>query len=358
MSFERKNIAQMRGYIPGEQSVVEGVIKLNTNENPYPASPLVTDALAGIEVGDLRRYPPPTADEFRKTAAQIHQLDPLNIIPTNGGDELLRLAITTFVDERETIAITKPSYSLYPVLTRLQNCSLTEISLSNNISLPTNFTDLLKKTKAKMCIIVNPHAPTGSLLPTSFVDELAANFPGVLVIDEAYVDFVDPSEKYNCIPLVNKHKNLLLLRTLSKGYSLAGLRFGYGIADPSLIEPMISKTRDSYNTDYVSQKLATAALLSQDYAKNIWDKIRWSRQDLMRRLMDLGLKALPSQSNFLLTQVPEEVGASTLYKKLKEKNIFVRYFNEDPLRNNIRISIGSEKENDVLISSIRDILEK
>ena len=358
MSFERKNIAQMRGYIPGEQSVVEGVIKLNTNENPYPASPLVADTLAGIQVGDLRRYPLPTADQFRKTAAQVHQLDPLNIIPTNGGDELLRLAITTFVDEKETIAITKPSYSLYPILTKIQNCSLTEISLSHNFGLPNNFTDLIKRTNAKMCILVNPHAPTGSLLPMSFINELAESFPGVLVIDEAYVDFVDPSENYNCIPLVKKHNNLLLLRTLSKGYSLAGLRFGYGIADPSLIEPMMSKTRDSYNTDYVSQKLATAALLSQDYAKNTWDKIRWSRQDLMKRLTDLGLKAFPSQTNFLLTQVPEEVGASTLYNKLKQQNILVRYFNEESLRDKIRISIGSEKENDFLISSIKDILSK
>ena len=348
----------MRGYIPGEQPVSEDVIKLNTNENPYPASPLVADALATIQIGELRRYPMPTAYQFRKTAAQIHQINPLNIIPTNGGDELLRLAITTFLDERETVAITKPSYSLYPVLTKIRNCSLTEIGLSGKFNLPKNFANLLEKTKAKMCILVNPHAPAGSLLPSAFIDELATSFTGVLVIDEAYVDFVDPSENYNCIPLVNKHKNLLILRTLSKGYSLAGLRFGYGIADPSLIEPMMSKTRDSYNTDYVSQKLATAALLSQEYARHTWNKIRWSRQDLMIRLVDLGLQPLPSQTNFLLTEVPEKVGASNLYHELKRRNILVRYFDEDPLRNNIRISIGSEKENDILISSIKEAIVK
>ena len=356
MSFERKNIAKIQGYVPGEQPKSEGFVKLNTNENPYPASPLVAEYLAKIQAEDLRRYPTPMADEFRKIASQVHGVDPLNIIPTNGGDELLRLAITTFVDENEAVVITKPSYSLYPILTQIHNCSLEEIALSDNFTLPEDFKNIIKNVTAKMCILVNPHAPTGSLLKTSFIDELASNFSGILVVDEAYVDFVDSTESYNCIPLVKKHKNLLLLRTLSKGYSLAGLRFGYGIADPELIAPMMHKTRDSYNTDYVSQKLATAALLSREYAKENWERVRISRQGLIRNLCNLGLKTLPSHSNFVLSQVPLELGAEVLYQKLKQKNILVRYFDEDLLRDKIRISVGSERENKLLIASLKEIL--
>jgi histidinol-phosphate aminotransferase len=356
MSFERKNIAKMQGYVPGEQPKAGCVIKLNTNENPYPASPLVAQTLAKIKIQELRRYPTPTAQEFRETAAKIHEINPQNIVPVNGGDELLRLALTTFVDQNDTVAITKPSYSLYSILAKVQGCSLQEIALLGDFTLPENFLGLLNEVSAKMCILVNPHSPTGSLLSTSFIDELASRFSGVLVIDEAYIDFVDPTASYDSVPLINKHKNLLLLRTFSKGYSLAGLRFGYGIADSELIDPIMYKTRDSYNTDYVSQKLATAALLSRDYAKLTWEKIRRSREDLVGKLHDLGLKTLPSQSNFLLSKMPDEVDAKTLCQRLKERNILVRYFNEDMLQDKIRISIGSDEENKLLISSLQKIL--
>ena len=356
MSFERENIARIEGYVPGEQPSSSDVIKLNTNENPYPASLLVAETLSKIKVDELRRYPSPLADEFCSLASRVHSINPENIIPTNGGDELLRLILTTFAGENDTLAITSPSYSLYPVLANIQGCSLMEIPLNNDLKYPDNLAELLVNSPAKICFLVNPHAPTGGLLPVTFIDKLASNFKGVLVVDEAYSDFVDPALRYDCIPLINKHKNLLLLRSLSKGYSLAGLRFGYGLGNSELISPIKYKTRDSYNTDYISQHLACAALSSREYAMSTWAKIRGSRKTLSKKLEQLGLKSWLSQTNFILVQIPHSPGAKYIYKKLKSDNILVRHFDVNYLKDKIRITIGSEDENKRLISSLENIL--
>jgi histidinol-phosphate aminotransferase len=357
MTFERPNIEKMQGYTPGEQPDEGNTIKLNTNENPYPASPQVAAVLRSMQVDSLRRYPAPFADKFRQAAARLHQVSTHNIIPTNGGDELLRLVLTTFADSGDTVAITRPSYSLYPVLADIQGCKLAEIPLQADWSMPANFLTELQHCNARLAILVNPHAPTGALLSSAYLDELAANFPGVLVVDEAYVDFVEPELAYDSVPLIQTHENLLILRTLSKGYALAGLRFGYGIGSQSLIAPMLYKTRDSYNTDTISQHLATAALESIDYAREIWARIRSERDKLRSSLEQMGLPTLPSQSNFLLCTVPEMVGAEALYLALKQRNILVRYFDQDRLRDKLRISIGSEQENASLIAALTVILQ-
>jgi histidinol-phosphate aminotransferase len=200
------------------------------------------------------------ADSFREAASRLHNVSAEQIIPTNGGDELLRLVLTTYVEQLDTIAVCKPSYSLYPVLAEIQGCRFEEILLNDDWSMPENFIEQLNKSAAKLLILVNPNAPTGALLRADYLAEIAENFSGLLLIDEAYVDFVDPELNYDSISLINSHDNILILRTLSKAYSLAGLRFGYGIAAKSLIEPMMFKTRDSYNTDHIAQSLATAAL--------------------------------------------------------------------------------------------------
>jgi len=356
MSLERSNIANMQGYIPGEQPRQDYVIKLNTNENPYPASPQVQAALESIRLNDLRRYPQPLAQEFRRVAAELHGVREENIIPTNGGDELLRLALTTFVDSGDNIVATQPSYSLYPVLAEVQDCNLVEIPLLDDWSMPDDFVDQLKALQAKMCLLVNPHAPTGKLLTVDTIKDIANNFRGVLLVDEAYVDFVDPSESYNNVPLIDLHQNILILRTLSKGYSLAGLRFGYGIAHTALANPMMFKTRDSYNTDHIAQKLATAALQARDYVEANWETIRNSRVKLIDDLNQLGLFTEASQTNFVLSQVPPGYSAEALYEALKERNILVRYFQQPRLEDKLRISIGSEQENAALISALREIL--
>ena len=356
MTFERDNIFSMNGYVPGEQPTDGDVIKLNTNENPYPASPRVAEALASITIEELRRYPSPTASQFRQIAASYHGTSDYNIIPTNGGDELLRLAITTFAGPGETVGIAVPSYSLYPVLTEIQGCKLYPIPLLDNWSLPANFADMLNDAGTKLALLVNPHAPSGMLMSVEQIVKIARAFEGVLLIDEAYVDFVDPEKEYDLAPEIENLDNILILRSLSKGYSLAGLRFGYGIGPKSVIEPMMYKTRDSYNTDYISQQLATAALESVDYARQTWSKVRSERELLTAELQKLELICLPSQSNFLLTQAKDEEAAGTIYQCLKNANILIRYFDEDRLRDKLRITVGSPDQNRLLLDCLQSII--
>ena len=353
MTFQRPNIESMQGYTPGEQLQGDNVIKLNTNENPYPPAPEVAAALAAIDVSELRRYPPPLAGAFREIAAKLHGLGIDSIIPTNGGDELLRLILTTYVDPSDTVLVAKPSYSLYPVLTDIQGCKLTEAPLLPDWSLSETFYEQLPA--AKLCILVNPHAPSGSLMPVATLHKIATSFNGILLVDEAYVDFIDPEQNYDSMPLVRELDNVLILRTLSKGYSLAGLRFGYGLGAPSIIEPMLYKTRDSYNTDLVAQRLACAALAAQEYARGTWQRVRASRSKLTEQLTGLGFTCTPSQSNFLLCQVPAGQDANGLYQSLKKRNILVRYFDQDTLRDKLRISIGSEAENEALVNALQDL---
>lgn len=361
MSYERKNIRDMQGYTWGEQPSREQVIKLNTNENPYPAGPSVARALASLSVDELRRYPQPFADSFRDIAARVHGVSQDNIIATNGGDELLRLAITTFVEPGHSLGMAEPSYSLYPVLAAIQGCQVARVELRDDWSLPDDFAEQLNAAGAQLAFVVNPHAPTGQLLPVERLRALAAAFRGVLVIDEAYVDFIDPEQDYDAVPLIKEFDNVLLLRTMSKGYSLAGLRFAYGIGSTTLIEPMLYKTRDSYNTDLLSQRLATAALTARDEAAESWEKVRQERSRLADRLRGMGFTVIPSQSNFLLATVPPsdqpDAQARALYLGLKEQGILVRYFDQPRLRDKLRITVGTPEQNDMLIQQLSQAIE-
>ncbi len=356
MTFERPNIARMQGYKPGEQLDGGNIIKLNTNENPYPPAPAVTETLKSIDTAALRRYPPPTATLFRQAVAELHGIQPDNVIATNGGDELLRLALTTFVSPGATIVTTQPSYSLYPVLADIQGCDYQEIALNDDWSMPADFLARLEQSNASMCLLVNPHAPTGQLLSADYLESISQGFSGVLLVDEAYVDFVDEDQAYSAIELATRRDNVLLLRTLSKGYSLAGLRFGYGIGNRSLIEPMQFKTRDSYNTDLIAQQLATAAIQSQDYARDTWHRVRLERERLQSELTRLGFTVSPSQTNFLLATAPAGSDAEALYQSLKQQQILVRHFRQPRLEDKLRISIGTPEENSQLLAALADLL--
>lgn len=361
MSYERSNIRDMQGYTWGEQPRQSRVIKLNTNENPYPPAPEVDQALKDVNIAELRRYPPPFADDFRDIAAQLHGVSRDNIMATNGGDELLRLIITTFADAGDTIAMAEPSYSLYPVLAAVQGCNMHRVPLDDDWGLPQDFAQQLNACAARIAFIVNPHAPTGRLLPAAELIQIAESFNGVLVIDEAYVDFISPDVSYNAVPLIQQHDNVILLRTMSKGYSLAGLRFAYGIACESLLAPMLLKTRDSYNTDLISQRLASAALKAQAYARECWQRVRDERHRLSSALTDLGFETLPSHSNFLLVtwsaiqQDDEWLDAHALYQALKAEGILVRYFAQPRLQDKLRITVGTQDENDTLLQAIGQI---
>ncbi len=355
-SFERENIRKMAGYASGEQPQDPSTIKLNTNENPYPASPKVREVLHNFDVESLRRYPPPTSPGFRKIAAELHGVETKNIIATRGGDELLRLVTTTFVDPGEKIGMSYPTYSLYPILAQIQNCPTFEVPLNEDWSIPDNFADEMNRAGVKLTFLVNPHAPSGQLVPAERVAELAQQLDSILLLDEAYIDFANIEQTSPAMAIASD--NIIILRTLSKGYSLAGLRFGYGIGPDSLIEPMMTKTRDSYNLDAISQQIAEIALDDQEHARQSWHSVISERGRVQVALAELGFSVPDSHANFLLAEAPSGEGldnAETLYKKLKERHILVRYFNAPRLQNKVRISIGTHEENDRLLSAIQEI---
>ena len=358
MSYERDTIRRMHGYTFGEQPDGPDVIKLNTNENPYPPSPAVDVALKNFDVAALRRYPQPTADRFRALAAQRHGVSIDQVIVTNGGDELLRLAFTTFLDSGDVFGTTDPSYSLYPVLAGIQACRVMTLPLTDDWGLPRAFAQQMNDAGARLICIVNPHAPTGSLVDADIIGEIANEFEGVLLIDEAYVDFVDPALRHDMLNMVRAFDNVLLLRTLSKGYSLAGLRLGYGIGAATLIEPMLTKTRDSYNVDAIAQAVACAAFADLDYAQTTWSGVRNERRRLRDALRSRGFAVPPSQSNFLLAtpSIEAPLGAAALYAALKARGILVRYFDAPRLDDKLRITIGTPDQNDRLLAAFDDLM--
>jgi histidinol-phosphate aminotransferase len=356
MSYEREAIRRMQGYTWGEQPQGDDVIKLNTNENPYPPSPAVQQALARFDAAALRRYPQPTADAFRDLAAGRFGVTRDSVLVTNGGDELLRLAFTTFLDAGDVLGIADPSYSLYPVLAAVQDASVFEVPLAADWSVPHDFAARMNEARARLVCIVSPHAPSGTLVTVERLRDLARELDGVLIIDEAYVDFVDPALNHDATRLIGACDNVLLLRTLSKGYSLAGLRFGFGLAAPRLLAPMLTKTRDSYNMDALSQALGCAAFADRPYAASTWERVRAERGRLRAALASRGFASPDSQANFLLATVDmDRVPAATVYRELKARGILVRYFDAPRLRDKLRITIGERSQNDRLLAALDEI---
>jgi histidinol-phosphate aminotransferase len=359
--FQRDNIARMEGYLPGEQLNDSSIIKLNTNENPFPPSTPVQEALRKLEPTDLRRYPDPLSTGFRSAIAQTHGLNLDATIATRGGDELLRLVITTFVEPGSTIGMTDPTYSLYETLAEIHACPTFKVDISRHWKPAPDFAAMMNHINARLILLVNPHAPSGSLLPISQIDAICAEARGIVLLDEAYIDFVDPALAYDAIPLLARHGNLIILRTLSKGYSLAGMRLGYGLASPGLIAPMLTKTRDSYNLDTISQRVGEAALAGRDESRRSWATVRAERARLRTELAGRGIETLPSESNFLLARIPNSVAASDgpdahrTYLGLKDRKILVRYFSTPALADRLRISVGTPEENSALLAALDDI---
>jgi histidinol-phosphate aminotransferase len=280
------------------------------------------------------------------------------VVITNGGDEALRLAMTTFVEPGKGFGMATPSYSLYPVLADIHDAEVVEVPLTDAWQLPDDFAAQLNQAQVQLTCLVNPHAPSGTLTDTETLSHLASELDGVLLIDEAYVDFLNAESGYDSTALLDAHENLLILRTFSKGYSLAGLRLGYLLGDSSLIDPIVTKTRDSYNIDHLSQVLGQAAFEDRAYAQDTWNKVRTARTLLQNSLAQLGLHAPPSEANFLLVEVPTDaaMSASALYESLKSSGILVRYFAHQRLENRLRITVGTPQENQRLLDALTRIL--
>lgn len=345
----RKNIARMAGYVPGFQPPdAERWIKLNTNENPYPPSPKVHAAILaelGADGGNLRKYPDAASQKARQEAARLYGFDPAWVIMANGSDEVLNNLIRAFAGEGEEIAFVHPSYSYYATLAEIQGARVRTFGLTDGWEL----VDFPKRYTGKLFFLVNPNAPLGFAYPQEFIEVLAQRCDGVLVVDEAYADFADD----NALELVKKYANVVVTRTFSKSYSLAGMRLGLAIARPEVIEAL-DKIRDHYNLDRLAQAAAAAALADQDYFLECVRQIRETRAWFSGELRVLGYGVIPSRANFVFATPPDRNG-KRVYDGLYERRILVRYFTDPLLREGLRISIGSRAEMERTIEALREI---
>jgi histidinol-phosphate aminotransferase len=332
---------RLAAYTPGEQPSEHGIVKLNTNENPYPPSPKVRAALRSMDMDRLRRYPNPVSQELRAYIARMHGCKPSQVFAGNGSDEILALCTRAFVEDNGSIGYFEPSYSLYPVLADIRCAEKRPVELGCAFEwrMPANY-------RCSLFFLANPNAPTGILYPRDTVAEFCRKFRGLVLVDEAYVDF----SSANCMGLARELPNVLVMRTLSKSYSLAGLRVGYVVGADPLIQALF-KLKDSYNLDAISQRLALAALKDRAYMLANVRRIKATRQRLTKALRDRGWKVYPSETNFLWAR-PARTTAKTLFEALRRQLIFVRYFAGKRTGACIRITVGTDAQVDRLIEAV------
>jgi histidinol-phosphate aminotransferase len=352
LSYVRQVVRGMNGYVPGLQPKQgEKLVKLNTNENPYPPSLRVLDALHAAAESFVRLYPSPEATPLRERAAALYGLKPSEVICGNGSDEILAILMRTFLGEGDAVAFFQPSYSLYPVLAQIGRARTRLVPLPR-VSHASEIAKIpLPSLKAKMFILTTPNSPYGVAFPTSWVQRLMESFRGIVVADEAYVDFAAESS----LPLLASHPRLVVLRTLSKAYSLAGMRAGLAFAHEKLIREMM-KVKDSYNVSCLAQVAACAALEDQEYFCTIRDKIIATRERFSRILADRGFTVLPSQANFVFAVPPRAISAEALYEGLLASGFLVRHWKTGIVSDGLRISIGTDGEMDALVRAIEVVI--
>jgi len=343
-SYFRPTIDAMTGYIPGEQPKPgTPIIKLNTNENPYPPSPAAMQVLQQITAEQLRRYPHPFANDFRQAISEVLDV-PLDwVIATNGSDELLNVIIRAAAEPARPVVYPTPTYVLYKTLAAMQPADLIEIPYGAKNQLPI---EQLVAAQGAVTFIASPNSPSGHLVDNDTMRQLASRLTGLLVVDEAYVDFAEST----ALPLIQDCPNVIISRTLSKGYSLAGLRLGFGIAQPALLSSLF-KVKDSYNIDAIACAVGAAAMRDQAYKNACAERVKASRAKLAIDLKQLGFQVPDSQTNFLFVTSPKG-HAEAIYLSLKERGILVRYFNQPGLDDKLRITVGTDEQNQSLLEAL------
>lgn len=345
--YFRPEIVSMAPYKPGEQPGASKVIKLNTNESPYPPSGKVLEAIQAASTR-LERYPDPLATSFRRVAAEVLGVTPDHILCGNGSDDILTILTRAFVGHGEKLRLPFPSYILYRTLAQLQGASFEEIPFDRDFQLTRAF--YAHDPKLKLVFLPNPNSPSGTLIAPEAILELAEQLDCPVVVDEAYVDFA-PS---HCVPLIARDPRILVTRTLSKSYALAGLRFGYLVAHPSIIE-VLRKVKDSYNTDAISIAAATAAVADQSWLVENVRKIQSTRARMVIALEQLGFHVIPSHANFVWC-TRQDRPVMPLYEQLKSNGILVRYMNYAPWGDGLRISVGTDGEIDAMLAIMKQLL--
>ncbi len=344
----RQSVQAMSGYVPGEQPKSAGIIKLNTNENPYLPSPDVQDILSMVDIAVLSRYPDPLCMELRKVIAELHGCAVENVFVGNGSDEVLALCIRAFVERDGSVGYFDPSYSLYPVLAEIESVEKRPVALDAAFgwSMPEEYS-------ASLFFLTNPNAPTSFAFDRARVEAFVKASRGVVLVDEAYADFADG----NCMDLALENDNMLVCRTLSKSYSLAGIRLGYCVGHAELIAAM-HKIKDSYNVNYLSQEIARVAILDQDTMKANVSAIVETRRIVSEKLSEFGFEVGESQTNFLWIK-PLGIGAAKLFEALREKKIIVRYFGDDErTKDYLRVTVGTAPEMLAFLDAVEQILKE
>ncbi|AWI03880.1 histidinol-phosphate transaminase [Clostridium drakei] len=339
-------------YVCGEQPKDKKYIKLNTNESPYPPSPKVLEAIKNAANGDLRLYPDPDCDEFRKAIAEYYNLSKDEIFIGNGSDEVLAFSFLTFFNTNETIIFPDISYSFYPVYAGLYNLNYRLARLENDFSIPVS--EFAEKNGG--VIIPNPNAPTGKCLDTDSIKRiLNYNSNKVVIIDEAYIDFGGNS----VVGLIKEYDNLLVVQTLSKSRSLAGIRVGFAMGNKELIQGLnrVKNSFNSYTIDRVAAAAAVTAIKDKEYFTECVSKVINTRERIVKKLNSLGFNVIPSKANFIFI-THKDYAASDLFTKLREKSVLVRYFNKERINNYLRVSIGSDEEMDFFIEKLQEIMDE
>jgi histidinol-phosphate aminotransferase len=344
MSFIRPNIAAMTGYVPGEQPRNEKLIKLNTNENPYQCSPKVKAAIGRVVQQGLQKYPDPLATAFRIRAGELLGVDPDWILCSNGSDDVLTIVTRALVDSGDVVRFANPSYLLYRTLAEIQGAGCDVVNYRDDWSLGTEFA--APHDGLRLVYLANPNSPSGTVVPPARVAELANALPCPLLVDEAYVDFADA----DCLRLVAENERVLVSRTLSKSYALAGLRFGYVVAQPQVIT-QLRKVKDSYNCDALAIAGATAAIDDQAWLAETRAKIIATRCRLAAALRELGFAVVDSQANFVWCTHPDRP-ARPIYEQLKASGVLVRYMDYPDWGDGLRISVGTDEQIDACLTML------
>lgn len=337
----------MSGYIPGEQLNDPEIIKLNTNENPFPPSPRVFEAVRSALTGDnLRKYPDPTGVNFRKALAKRHNIDPDSILIGNGSDDILTILTRAFVPQGGLIASPSPSYILYRTLAEIQGAEFQMVPFNADWSLPEPW----PAAEAHLTFLANPNSPSGTSLREHAVIQFAEQLGRPLVLDEAYGDFAE----WNGLHLIGRVKNLIVTRSMSKFYSLAGIRFGFAIAEPKVIAELL-KVKDSYNCDLLSLAAATAAVEDAGYYDECRCRIVATRGRLSAGLAELGFRITPSQANFVWCQRSDQE-LKPIYEQLKRQKILIRYMNYPGYGDGLRITVGTDSQIDRLLAELKKLV--
>lgn len=334
-----KSVERLEAYVPGEQPKSRRVVKLNTNENPYPPSPACAEALKSFDAASLRKYPDPEFSLLRKEIAKRFGTSPSRVFVGNGSDEILALSARAFVENDEKIGSLDPSYSLYKTLAAIRDVEWTGL----------NDPELKKTDRISLFLWTNPNAPTGELAAVGKIAAFAEKFKGVVIVDEAYADFA----RWNAMGLATAadNRNVIVMRTFSKSYSLAGLRVGFCVGPENLIAALY-KVKDSYNVDGVAQAVALAAFRDRAYHRRTVAAVVRTRDAFSKELERRGWDVIPSDANFVFAKPPAPATAAEVFAALKKRNIFVRYFPGPLTGDRLRITIGTDGEMEALLKEI------